>query len=125
MKNLTVDYFDSINFLPCLVRYFALSPNNKVTCNGYFPNVKITYYQDDNGAFHKVTDLGDNDEPLDTTLMSGIDLDTLLAIISQLDTLPQNIGEGYSFKSMKEQVLAMSTAYVDPRWNSPRHTRKL
>ena len=123
MKNLTVDYFDNINFLPCLVRYFALSSNNKVTCNGYFPNVKITYYQDDNGAFHKVTDLGDGGKPLDTTLMDSIDLDTLLAIISQLDTLPQNMGEDYSFKSMKEQVLAMSTAYVDPRWNSSRYNK--
>lgn len=120
MKNLTVDYFDKIEFLPYLVKYFALSPDNKVTCKGYFEHVKITYYQDDDGFFHKVVDLGDTVDgykPYDFTLQNGMDLDTLLTIISQLESLPQTLGEGFVFKNMKEQVFAKATAYFDPRYS--------
>ena len=122
MKNLNIEQFDNIDFLPRLLKYFALSPNNKVIGKGYFSNVMITYFQDDNGAFHKITDLGDGGEPLET-ILNSIDLDTLFAIISQLETLPSTMGEEYAFKNMKEQIWAMSTAYVDPRWNSPRHQK--
>lgn len=115
MKNLTIEYFDNIDFLPRLLRYFALSPNNRVTCVGYFSQIKLTYYQDDNGVFHKVTDLGDDKSPIDTALLRGMDIETLLAIVSQLEALPSTMGEEYAFKNMKDQVLAMSTAYIDPR----------
>lgn len=113
MKNLTTDYFDQIEFLPALLRYFALSPENKVTVQGLAPNVKITYYQTDEGFFHRCTDLGDGFEPIDSGY--NMDLHELYAIISQLETLPATKGKEYGWKNMKEQVRCMSTAYIDPR----------
>ncbi len=114
MKNLTTDYFDQIEFVSVLLKYFALSPENKVTVQGLGSNVKITYYQTDEGFFHRCTDLGDGFEPID----SGYDMDLheLYAIISQLETLPATKKE-YGFKNMKDQVRIMSTAYFDPRYS--------
>ncbi len=114
MKNLTIDYFDQIEFLPALLKYFALSPENKVTVQGLGPNVKITYYQTDEGFFHRCTDLGDGFEPIDSGY--NMDLHELYAIISQLETLPAT-KEEYGFKNMKDQVRMMSTAYFDPRFS--------
>ena len=114
MKNLTTDYFDQIEFLPKLLKYFALSPENKVTVRGLGPNVKLTYYQNDEGFFHRCTDLGDGFEPIDSGY--SMDLRELYAIISQLETLPATKKE-YGFKNMKEQVRMMSTAYFDPRFS--------
>ena len=54
MKNLTKDYFEELDFLPKLLKYFALSPENRVTVPGCFDNVKITFYQDDNGRYHNI-----------------------------------------------------------------------
>lgn len=112
MKNLTKDYFELLNFIPSLLRYFALSPDNRVTCKAIVPTTKITYYQDDEGKFHKIIDLGWKDkdptyEPMDC--YEPMEFKTIEAIIYQLESLP---GTKYNFKNMKEQVRAMSTAYA-------------
>lgn len=110
MKHLTKDYFKKLDFIPVLLKYFALSPDNRVTCPGIGKGVYLTYYQDDKGAFHRVTDLGDGGEPIEVT-MSEISVQTILAIISHLKYLPATM-EGYGFENMERQVSALSTAYT-------------
>lgn len=114
MKNLTKDYFEILNFIPKLLKYFALSSDNRVTCNAIVPTTKITYYQDEEGKYHKIVDLGWKDrepkyEPMDC--YEPMELNTIEAIISQLDTLPSTMPK-FKFKNMKEQVETMSTAYT-------------
>lgn len=111
MKNLTKDYFEVLDFIPKLLRYFALSPDNRVTCNAIVPTTKITYYRDDDGKYHRVVDLGwkdDDYEPMD--FYEPMELSTVEAIISQLEVLPATM-PNCGFKNMKDQVTAMSTAY--------------
>ena len=110
MKNLTKTYFRQLDFIPTLLRYFALSPEYRVTVPGCFDNVKITFYQDDNGKYHRIVDNGFG-EPVDLTYSDGIEVPTLLAIISHLDTLKPTDGHSY-FGSMKEEILAKSVSYV-------------
>ena len=109
MKNITKQYFNRLDFIPKLLKYFALSPENRVTVPGCFGNVKITFYQDDDGKYHRIVDNGDG-EPTDLTYREEIELHTLLAIISHLDTLPPTMKE-CAFTNMKDQVIAMSVAY--------------
>lgn len=109
MKNLTKEMFKEYEFIPVLLKYFALSPENKVTAPGFGENVFITYYQDDNGIFHKCVDLGDGGEVIDSPVQ--MELETLINIIRWLPELKAT-KEGFSFKTMEDQVKAMSTAYV-------------
>lgn len=109
-KTIYKEELEQYEFIPYLLKYFLLSPDNKVTGNGIFPHSLITYYQDDNRVFHKIVDMGDGREPMDYSLNS-IDLDTLLAIISQLETLPST---KFNFKNMKEQVQRLGMAYIRP-----------
>ena len=110
MKNLTKDYFKQLEFIPALLRYFALGSENKVTVPGCFDNVSLTFYQDDDGKYHRIVDNGFG-EPVDLTYRDGIEVPTLLAIISHLDNLPPT-KTGYEFKSMREQVLVVSVSYA-------------
>lgn len=109
MKNLTKDIFKEYESIPILLKYFALSPENKVTAPGFGENVFITYYQDDNGIFHKCVDLGDGGEVIDGPV--EMELETLINIIRWLPELKPT-KEGFGFKNMKDQVIAMSAAYV-------------
>jgi len=116
MKNLTKDFFNMLDFIPTLLKYFALSPENRVTCPGLTEDVTITYYQDDDGHFHKIValDWGKEDptyEPMDFTLTSDIELGTLRIIINNLPHLPAT-RQDCGFKNMYEQVRALSTAYT-------------
>ena len=111
MKNLTKDYFELLSFIPKLLRYFALSPDNRVTCNAIVPTIKIAYYQDDDGKYHRIVNLGCKDadyKPLD--LYEPMEISTIEAIISQLEDLPATI-QNCGFKNMKDQVISMSVAY--------------
>lgn len=109
MKNLTKQDFEDFNFIPILLRYFALSPENRVTCPG-IGKAKITFYQDDNGNFHRIVDLGWDEEDYEPAdFYDEIKLETILSIISHLDTLP---GTKFGFKTMREQVRALSCAYT-------------
>lgn len=103
--------FERIEFIPYLLKYFALKPSNKVTLPGMFPNVEITYYQDVDKCFHKVVDTHDGEEPIDFTL-NDLPLSTILAIIGLLEDAPSTMDKSYGFKNMKEQVRIMSTAYT-------------
>ena len=109
MKNLSKTYFERLDFIPKLLKYFALSPNNRVTVPGCFDNVSITFYQDDDGKYHRIVDNGDS-VPIDLTYREEIELHTILAIISHLGTLPPTMKE-CAFNNMEDQVRAMSTAY--------------
>lgn len=112
MENLTKQYFTRLEFIPKLLKYFALSPDNRVTCIGIVPTTKITYYRDNDGIYHRIVDLGYKDEdyePID--FKESMDISTIEAIISQLEELPATM-TNYGFKNMKDQVNAMSTAYA-------------
>ena len=116
MENLTKDYFKMLDFIPVLLKYFALSPDNRVTCPGFGNNVFITYYQDDKGIFHKIVDLGYGKtdptyEPMDLALATDIDLGTIRVLIENLPYLPST-KKDCAFKNMKEQVQALSANYI-------------
>jgi len=110
MKNLTKDVFEEYSFVPKLLRYFALSPENRVTAPGFGDDVFITYYQDDNGKYHKIVDIKGFGEPTDS--ISDISLHDLLLLIRWLPELKATAPTSFGFKNMKEQVTALSTAYA-------------
>lgn len=110
MKNLTKEVFKEFNFIPCLLKYFALSPENRVTAPSFGERSWITYYQDEDGQFHKIVDIKGFSEATDFKV--DMDLKTLILLIRWLPELKPTAPETYGFKNMKEQVHIMSTAYV-------------
>lgn len=115
MKNLTKEVFEEFNFIPCLLKYFALSPENRVTAPSFGERSWITYYQDEDGQFHKIVDIKGFSEATDFKV--DMDLKTLILLIRWLPELKPTAPETYGFKNMKEQVHMMSTAYVC--WGEP------